>query len=251
MTTFTTAMPPAMAMSPVKEQRFMARMAEQAGRFTDMVDVVRDIVLATEGEISSTDRHLFAAAYRHLVVPRRASWRILASSQPAKQLQSKQEEYLRSVEKELVDLCWDVVDVINKIMPRLHTKEAKLFFYKMKGDYFRYLAEIDAFWGHTGTVMPDTVKAAKSAYENAYTLAHECWGPADPNYLGLVLNYAVFEKEILGNTGLACRMTEEAFESALEALDGLRNADHRDVSAIMQLLRDNLIMWRKARFDGL
>merc|ERR1719326_1898035 len=226
----------------LRERRFMARMAEQAGRHKDMVDIATEIVLSSEGEVPYSDRQLFAAAYRHLIVPRRASWRILASSSASTaKLNHIQKEYLAGVEHELEELCWKVVDVINKIMPLQKSDKAKLFFYKMKGDYFRYLAEISMFRGYSSSTMPDTVQAARRAYEAAYSLAQQYWGPTDPNYLGLVLNFAVFEKEILGHHDYACRMVEEAFSAAVQALEKPGSHRHTDVTPVLQLLRENLI----------
>merc|ERR1719326_2361382 len=75
----------------LRERRFMARMAEQAGRHKDMVDIATEIVLSSEGEVPYSDRQLFAAAYRHLIVPRRASWRILASSSASVSFETKKE----------------------------------------------------------------------------------------------------------------------------------------------------------------
>ena len=44
------------------------------------------------------------------------------------------------VEKELRDICQDILDVLDKhLIPSSGTGESKVFYYKMKGDYHRYL----------------------------------------------------------------------------------------------------------------
>ena len=46
------------------------------------------------------------------------------------------------VEKELNDICNDILNVLDKhLIPCSDTGESKVFYYKMKGDYHRYLAE--------------------------------------------------------------------------------------------------------------
>ena len=48
----------------------------------------------------------------------------------------------RQKEKELKDLCLEVLDLVEKkFIPTASTASAKVFYYKMKADYYRYLAE--------------------------------------------------------------------------------------------------------------
>ena len=49
---------------------------------------------------------------------------------------------LFQVEQELKDICNDILSVLDKhLIPCSDTGESKVFYYKMKGDYHRYLAE--------------------------------------------------------------------------------------------------------------
>ena len=49
---------------------------------------------------------------------------------------------LKQVEQELKDICNDILSVLDKhLIPCSDTGESKVFYYKMKGDYHRYLAE--------------------------------------------------------------------------------------------------------------
>ena len=50
--------------------------------------------------------------------------------------------FIFQVEKELNDICNDILNVLDKhLIPCSDTGESKVFYYKMKGDYHRYLAE--------------------------------------------------------------------------------------------------------------
>jgi len=50
--------------------------------------------------------------------------------------------YRQKIEKELEDICNDVLRLLdNPIIPNSKNPEAKVFYYKMKGDYYRYLGE--------------------------------------------------------------------------------------------------------------
>lgn len=50
--------------------------------------------------------------------------------------------YRQKIEKELEDICNDVLRLLDDpLIPNSKNPEAKVFFLKMKGDYFRYLGE--------------------------------------------------------------------------------------------------------------
>jgi 14-3-3 protein epsilon len=46
--------------------------------------------------------------------------------------------YKKQIEKELEDICADILKVIeDKLVPTSTSEEGKVFYYKMKGDYHR------------------------------------------------------------------------------------------------------------------
>ena len=52
-------------------------------------------------------------------------------------------EYREKVEKELQDICEVVLGLLDKhLIPKASSGESKVFYLKMKGDYYRYLAEV-------------------------------------------------------------------------------------------------------------
>ena len=47
------------------------------------------------------------------------------------------------MEQELRDICNDVLGLLdNFLIPKASNAESKVFYLKMKGDYFRYLSEV-------------------------------------------------------------------------------------------------------------
>jgi len=55
----------------------------------------------------------------------------------------KAKEYREKVEKELRDICNDVLALLDKfLIAKASNAESKVFYLKMKGDYYRYLAEV-------------------------------------------------------------------------------------------------------------
>lgn len=95
--------------------------------------------------------------------------------------------YRSQVEKELRDICSDILDVLDKhLIPCATTGESKVFYYKMKGDYHRYLAEFA-----TGGDRKDAAENSLVAYKAASDIAMTDLPPTHPIRLGLALNFSV------------------------------------------------------------
>ena len=79
---------------------------------------------------------------------RRAAWRVITSveqnekSKGKEQLASHEREYVAKVEGELQKIRDGILAFMNKnLVSSPSTGELQVFYYKMKGDYYRYLAE--------------------------------------------------------------------------------------------------------------
>jgi len=109
---------------------------------------------------------------------------------------------------------------------------------KMKGDYYRYLAEVAS-----GDDRTAVVESSQKAYQEAFDVAKEKMQPTHPIRLGLALNFSVFYYEILNAPDKACALAKQAFDDAIAELDTLNEDSYKDSTLIMQLLRDNLTLW--------
>ena len=82
------------------------------------------------------------------------------------------------------------------------------------------------------------------AYKSASEIAtNEPLKPTHPIRLGLALNYSVFYYEILSSPAKAYQLAKQAFDEAIADLDTLSEAEYKDSTLIMQLLRDNISLW--------
>merc|ERR1712138_390861 len=115
--------------------------------------------------------------------------------------------------------------------------ESKVFYHKMKGDYYRYIAEFTE-----GDKKSKAGNSAKMAYDDAMAAAGDL-AVTHPIRLGLALNFSVFHYEVLNNPEEACKMARQAFEDAIAELDSVSEDSYKDSTLIMQLLRDNLTLW--------
>lgn len=225
---------------------YMAKLAEQAERYEDMV-VFMKTVADLGGELTTEERNLLSVAYKNVIGARRAAWRMLSSLEEKVDDEVKTgkhkkiiEEYKQNIEKELRDICQEIIHLLKEsLIQSASEAEARVFFLKMKGDYYRYLAELEKT--PKGT---EACHDAKEAYELATTEANTQLSVVNPIRLGLSLNKSVFYYELLSDSTGACQIAKTAFDSAIAELDELKEDSYKDSTLIMQLLRDNLTLWK-------
>ncbi|XP_052002736.1 14-3-3 protein beta/alpha-A-like [Xyrauchen texanus] len=219
-----------------------AKLAEQAERYDDMAAAMKAV---TEGdiELSNEERNLLSVAYKNVVGARRSSWRVVSSIEQKTEGSDKKQqmvkEYREKIEKELKEICNDVLVLLDKyLIPKATPAESKVFYLKMKGDYFRYLAEVAV-----GEEKASIIGNSQEAYKDAFEISKSEMQPTHPIRLGLALNFSVFYYEILNSPEQACKLAKTAFDEAIAELDSLNEESYKDSTLIMQLLRDNLTLW--------
>ncbi|KAI5711833.1 hypothetical protein M8J75_003443 [Diaphorina citri] len=219
-----------------------AKLAEQAERYDDMAAAMK-AVTETGVELSNEERNLLSVAYKNVVGARRSSWRVISSieqkTEGSERKQQMAREYREKVEKELRDICYDVLNLLdNFLIVKASNPESRVFYLKMKGDYYRYLAEVA-----TGDTRNAVVDDSQKAYQQAFEISKSKMQPTHPIRLGLALNFSVFYYEILNSPDKACQLAKQAFDDAIAELDTLNEDSYKDSTLIMQLLRDNLTLW--------
>lgn len=219
-----------------------AKLAEQAERYDDMADSMKAVTEKGD-ELSNEERNLLSVAYKNVVGARRSSWRVLSSigmkTDGGEKKNQLVKEYREKVEKELKDICGNVLQLLdNHLIPCSSNAESKVFYLKMKGDYYRYLAEVAS-----GDDKTKAIENSQTAYQKASETSTKEMDPTHPIRLGLALNFSVFYYEILNSPEKACSLAKSAFDNAIAELDQLNEESYKDSTLIMQLLRDNLTLW--------
>lgn len=229
-----------------EKQVYLAMLAEQCSRFEDMVQFLDEMVRNKKEDLTSDERNLLSIAYKNAISTRRQAIRTLL----AYELKEKKKEdsaylpyvveYKNKVEKELEEVCQKIVSNIDTyLLPKASETEAKVFYHKMKADYYRYIAE--NMEGDSKTKYGDSsLKSYSEASEAAKELAI-----TNPIRLGLALNYSVFYYEVLSNQEKACSIAKETLDEATKALQGIDEDDdeYKDSFSIINLLQENLNMW--------
>uniref|UniRef100_A0A914CZ81 14-3-3 domain-containing protein n=1 Tax=Acrobeloides nanus TaxID=290746 RepID=A0A914CZ81_9BILA len=201
----------------------------KAGCHEDVVKVLKRIVeLDLTGEISADARHMFATAYKQLVSNIRTSWRIVSSREQRTSSELTRKiatEYRNNLSQELRELCTEIITTIDEhLMPKVETsdEEAKIYYLKMKADYYRYICEV-----MKGDERKEMAEKAKLDYEKAFELAKNKLPLAHPTRLA--------EK--------AVQLANQTFDEASAELAELDEESYKESALILHLIKENLLLW--------
>jgi len=226
-----------------EEYVYLAKLYERAERFSDMVKYINSFV-ELDPKLTKDERNILSAGYKNIISDKRASWRLLNSMERKEEKKnSSQAANIRLVkknlEKELNEICNEIQNIIDKyLVPNAQDSETKVFFLKLKGDYYRYKCEFAV-----GKEFDEACSKAEQVYQEANDIANKEIPISSSTRLGLALNYSVFFYEIKGLKEEACKIAKNAFDEAMKVLDDLEKSKPKETILIIQLLKENLILW--------
>lgn len=230
----------------VEENIFLARVAEQAERFEDMVEFLKSVLDQKGADLTADERNLLSVAFKNLISSKRTAWRTISAIEQNPKYQkfaSSLADYKKKIENALYKNCEDIIQIVqSKVLSKSVENEAKAFFVKMVGDYYRYIAETAQ-----NEKLEQVKREALKAYNEALGIALP---PCNPIRLGLALNFSVFHYEVMKDHKQACTLADEALQQALEKIDDLGEDDFRDAKSIIELLKENLTLWKEEEEGG-
>jgi 14-3-3 protein epsilon len=222
---------------------YLARVTEQAERHEETIKYMEEITKTKQEDLTIEERNLLSAAYKNCVSSRRSAWRSIYGIEVKEKTNNSKYLYLVTdlktlLEKELSDLCERMLKLIdNHLLKKQTSSESKVFYLKMKGDYYRYLAEFTSGDKHS-QVANSSLQAYKEANDLSVELA--CTNPIK---LGLALNFSVFYYEVMNDPATACQIANQAFQDGIQKLETIEDDQYKDSTTILQLLKENIDMW--------
>merc|ERR1712139_50866 len=233
----------------MEEKIFLARVAEQAERFEDMVEFLKAAIEAKSGEDFTVDeRNLLSVGFKNLIGSQRGAIRTIGAIEQNPKYSKfgdALQGYKKRIETELYGKCIEIVNIVKgKCMPLAADDESKAFFQKMIGDYYRYVAE---------SAREDKLEEVKNGALEGYKEADKLSGSlnaCNPIRLGLALNFSVFYYEVMNDHKKACDLGEKALTEALEKIDDVDEETFRDAKSIIELLKENLSLWKEEAADN-
>merc|ERR1711981_268709 len=209
------------------------------------VDQLEKVLNQKGSDVSSDERNLLSVAFKNLISSKRAACRTIAAIEQNPKYSKFSDalaQYKGTIEGQLTQDCEKVVEMINtKVLNKDCESEAKAFFVKMVGDYYRYIAE-----NAKDAKLEEVKNKALKAYEEANGIDLP---PCNPIKLGLALNFSVFHYEVMKNHKQACDIADKSLQEALDKIDELEEDDFRDAKSIIELLKENLTLWKEEEED--
>lgn len=225
------------------EYVYLAKLYERAERFDDMVEWISRFV-QLDPNLSLEERNILSAGYKNVISNKRSSWRLLHSLEKKEEKKATSnitylQEVRSIVENEMRKICDNIQNTLDQyLVPNSKDYETKVFYLKLKGDYYRYRAEFTS-----GDEHETAASNAEKAYRAAYDVAEQHLPITSSIRLGLALNFSVFYYEIRLKKEEACQIAQGAFEESIKILDDLEKNKAKDTILIIQLLKENLILW--------
>ena len=201
-------------------------------------------VVSANADLTVEERNLLSVAYKNTIGSRRTAWRALSSIEKKEEQKGSKNigllrGYKNKVEGELDKYCNEILNLIDSsLVPKASNTEAEVFYFKMKGDYYRYISEYTS-----GEKRDKAGNNAHDAYKSATERAEKDLKTTHPIRLGLALNYSVFHYEVKNDPSKACQLAKQAFDDAIADIDQIEEDQYKDATTIMQLIRDNLTLW--------
>lgn len=225
---------------------YMVQILDKIECKQDMVDLMKKVI-DLGADLSSEERNLLSMSYKNIITTRRNGIRtlnvIISSESESETRIAQLQEFRATLTQELDQYCYELIDLVNtKLIPASTNESAKLFYEKLKGDYYRYVCE-----AKEGEEKQELASKAKECYEKAFEIIkNDDIKQYSPIYLGLVLNYSVFLYEIEGDTQKAIRLAEETNEQCQSSVDDNSANSYEEAVQIMKLLEDNITIWKEA-----
>lgn len=230
---------------------FMAQIYDQTDRHEDMVETMKKVI-HLDSNLNTDERNLLSVAYKNIVGSRRNSLRMMTAiieheeSRGNTNRVEQLNQYKSTILVELEKYCNDLIGLVDtQLLPAAKESEARVFYEKLKADYYRYICES----------KPDEEKIepqnkAKECYEDALEITKNELNPCCPTSLGLVLNYSVFLYEIIGKKQEAIELAQKTYNECSNGIDELTDEQYSEATMILQLLRDNVSLWTQDAEQG-
>lgn len=210
-----------------------AKAAGKAARYSDVLRclVESNKLLETPADVGvgASERKLLAEALKMLVKPLRNSFSVLSEELARKQdyglIDGKESgrtlllrEYCDSKCTELSALCLDIVEILSSIfIPLASNAEERIHLNKLAGDYSRYISEtftLNPTKKHTEE-RTEAIESAIRFYEVALEEARSDLLPTSTLRLNLCLTFAIFCKNVLGDSKRASEIARTGHDDAV------------------------------------
>ena len=226
-----------------EEYVYLAKLYEKAERYPEMVTFIYKFI-ELNPILTNDERTILSAGFKNIIGSKRSSWRLIEALEKKEEKKggsslTSVREVKTKIENEMRNICDDVQSTLDKfLIPSAKDSDTKVFYLKFKADYYRYRSEFSV-----DKEYQENIDLADKIYKSATELAEKDLPISNPTRLGLALNFSVFYYEGRNLREEACQIAKTNFEEAIKILDDLERGKAKDTILIIQLLKENLIIW--------
>ena len=232
-------------MNEIEELSALAYVAEVAERYEDASKCLEDLIKKKKEDLTKEEKNIFYNSNKYIINSKRCSLRCTNMVEEREKKHSSQyitiaTNFKNILESEITETCKNIINLINNyLLKKILLDESKVFYLKMKGDYYRYLCEI-----LNSNENQNYIEECEKSYKEANDLAQNFpW--TNPVRLGLSLNYSVFYYDIKKNVNQAIKIGKEAIKGAKKQFDKIKEEENKDSALTLQALKDNIQIWEK------
>jgi len=216
-----------------------AELCSETERFTDMIQAVRPIIEHSTTALLPAHRELIHAAYKGRVLASLRQYHRVEKLE-AREWREKYllADYLAHIREEVRQTSREILDFIDyKFLVFEGSVEGVIFYQKIRGDYYRYMAEAGDC---------DAPVLSSQSYLKAMDRVSQL--PSfHPTRLSLVLNYSVFHHDIKKDLREATIIAKEGFDMAIKEVHVVEPRQYKEVMEYLDLIRDNIKLWKEER----
>ena len=237
-----------------KELVYMTKIYTKANQLEEAMYFAINFI-QQKPELSVDERTLFVTAFKNYITKKRSNYRNLISIEKKllkEDLENNVQQpnikiaYLKElrhkVENEIREVIFRMIEILNSTLIPISQTDADnfVFYFKLKADYLRYLVEISG-----GQDREEAIKEAEDCYNASLQISQQNLPITSMTRLGLCLNYSVFLYEIKLDQTSAIYLAQNTFNEVIEKLSELEKIKAKESILIVQLLKENLLMWSK------
>ena len=226
-----------------KDYLFLIKLFRTTENYNDMVKAMNKYI-ELNPKLSKDERKLLCDAYKNIISDKRNSLHILSnlSQKEDSKQQNKTKEISIIKEKitiELKSIFQQVHSMLDKyLIPNAQDNESKIFYMKLKADFYRYHCEFAV-----GDEFEEISNKARELYKEALDLAEKDLPLYNEIRLGLVLNYSVFEYDIMDNKNDAYDMALKIYNDIMKILDDVEKKRASENLLLVKMIKENINNW--------
>ena len=222
---------------------FLIKLFRATENYANMVKAM-NLYIELNPTLLKEEKKFLCEAYKNIVSDKRNSLHILSNlsrKEESKQTNKMQQITIikEKIKSELKPILQENLTILDKyLIPNAQDSESKILYMKLKADYYRYHCEFAE-----GEEFEEESNNARKMYKEAFDFAEKELPLYNEIRLGLILNYSVFEYDVMDNKKEAYEMALKTYNETMKILDDVEKKRASDNLLLIQLIKENLNNW--------